>query len=271
MLKHNNNKTSKKPESPPSHKSVTNKRARMKCQRRKTVLTASKLVSDGQGVIDWECTVEGSNLRRAGPTSRDHRGQRAHGREWEPMGVEGPGGDGRAGRRTSWTPGATCGQGRPGSTRLRAAPLTSPPTFSGPRTRLRLRPERQSRTRRGGRFLSDPAGEMDLAPVAGAGSRAGNEELTSQPARPRLAPVRRRSCASGWKASLPRSAPSRPGPTHIAIAAPATTAKPGAGSSRTLGSRPRAAGEHAQSPRSQGCPARERYLRSTGPGPRPRP
>lgn len=114
MLKHNN-RTSKKPESPPSHKSVTNKRARMKCQRRKTVLTASKLVSDGQGVIDWGCTVEGSNLRRAGPTSRDHRGQRAHGREWEPMGVEGPGGDGGAGRRTGWTPGATCGQGRPGA------------------------------------------------------------------------------------------------------------------------------------------------------------
>lgn len=108
-------------------------------------------------------------------------------------------------------------------------------------------------------------------PGRGAGSRAGSEQLTSQPARPRLAPVQRRSCASGWKASLPRSAPSRPGPAHIAIAAPATTAKPGACSSRTLGSQPRAAGEHAQSPRSQGCPAGERYLRSTGPGPRPRP
>lgn len=185
-------------------------------------------------------------------------GRRARRRRWS-------GAENRLDTRRDVRPGPA------GSTRLRAAPLTSPPTFSGPRTRLRLRPERQSRTRRGGRFLSDPAGEMDLAPVAGAGSRAGSEELTSQPARPRLAPVRRRSCASGWKASLPRSAPSRPGPTHIAIAAPATTAKPGAGSSRTLGSRPRAAGEHAQSPRSQGCPARERYLRSTGPGPRPRP
>lgn len=60
-------------------------------------------------------------------------------------------------------------QGPAGGTRLRAAPLASPPTFSGPRTRLRLRPGRQRQTRRGGHFLSGPAGEMDLARVAGPG------------------------------------------------------------------------------------------------------
>lgn len=97
---------------------------------------------------------------------------------------------------------------------------------AGPRSRLRppgsgLRPGRESRTRRGGRFLSGP-GKEGPGPGRAPAVRGG---LTSRPARPRLASVRwRRSSASSWKASLPRSAPSRPGPTHIAIAANATAA-----------------------------------------------
>lgn len=80
----------------------------------------------------------------------------------------------RARRRWSGTEsgldtGCDVRQGPAESTRLRAAPLASPPTFSRPRTRLRLRPGRQRRTRRGGRFLFGPSGKMDLARVAGPG------------------------------------------------------------------------------------------------------
>lgn len=55
-------------------------------------------------------------------------------------------------------------EGPAGSTRQRAAPLASLPTFSGPRTRLRppgsrLTPGRERRTRPGGRFRSGPGGE----------------------------------------------------------------------------------------------------------------
>lgn len=120
-----NNKMSKKPQSPPSYKSGTNKRAGMMCKG-KIVLTARKLVSGGQEDSDWGCTVGGRNQRRAGRTSRDARAP-----------VEAN--EGRRVRQPRWSraesgldPARDLRQGPAGSTRLRAAPLASPPTFSGP-------------------------------------------------------------------------------------------------------------------------------------------
>lgn len=132
----------------------------------KIVLTARKLVSGGQEGSDWGCTVKGSTQRGAGPTSRDHRGQRARGRGWKRMRVERPGGHDGAERRVGWTPRATCGRGQPGAPACAPRPSRPRRPSAGPRTRLRLRPGRRRRARRGGRFLSGPAGEMDLARVA---------------------------------------------------------------------------------------------------------
>lgn len=89
----------------------------MKYQRRKTVPTLRKLVSDGREVSTEDAQSKGSKSRKAGPTTRDHRGQRAR-----RSGGQGEANEGRGTRRrrrsgttAGWTAGARCGQGRLGA------------------------------------------------------------------------------------------------------------------------------------------------------------
>ncbi|XP_077875918.1 uncharacterized protein LOC144366162 [Ictidomys tridecemlineatus] len=90
------------------------------------------------------------------------------------------------------------------------------------------RPERARRGRReGGRFLPGPWERGTEGGVVSVGSdrTRSREGLTSQPSPPLLSSVGWKSSVSSWKkTSLPGSAPFRPGPTHNAIAATATTA-----------------------------------------------
>lgn len=170
MLKRNKNQNQQKAKKPTlSHKSVTNKRARMMCQKEENSANSEKtgqrqprggrlgMHSRGKQPAQSWTDIEGppgpkgTRVRLEANEGRRARRRRRSGTESEP--------DTRRDVR----------QGPAGSTRLRAAPLASQPTFSGPRTGLRLRPGRQRRTRRGGRFLSGPAGETDLARVAGPG------------------------------------------------------------------------------------------------------
>lgn len=134
MLRYKN-KTSKKPPptTPPYHKLITNKSARMKYQRRKTVPTLRKLVSDGREVSTGDAQSRGAN-RAKQDRQRGTTGAKGHA---EAAG-RGRGSQGQAERNDGGLDsGREVREGPAGSTRLRAAPLASPPTFSGPRTRLR--------------------------------------------------------------------------------------------------------------------------------------
>lgn len=162
-------------------------------------------------------------------------------------------------------------QGPAGSTRLRAAPLASPPTFSGPRTRLRLRPGRQRRTRRGGCFLSGPAGERWTWP----GSR-GRESRGQRGAHLSTRAASAGACATeelcvrlvGVLTQVRTIPPRARSHGHRS-----TRNHRKAKSRFVTGARlPALSRRRACAVASvQGNPAAERYLRSTGPDPRPRP
>lgn len=143
---------------------------------------------------------------------------------------------------------------------------------AGPRSRLRppgsgLRPGRESRTRRGGRFLSGPGKE---GPGPGRAPAVRGAHLSTRAASARVCAMEEELCVQleGVLTQVSTIPPRAHSHRHRSKR---NRRKPGVGSSPALGSRPCAAGEHAQSPRSTGSTAGERYLRSTGPGPRPRP
>lgn len=109
----------------------------MKYQRRKTVLTVRKLVSDGQEVSTGDAQTREAN-RAEQDRHRGTTGARGHaGAGGKRTRVEGAGRRRRSGAEGGLDTGRDVREGPTGSTRLRAAPLASPPTFSGPRTRLR--------------------------------------------------------------------------------------------------------------------------------------
>lgn len=230
MLKRNNKKTSKKPKSPPSHKSVTNKRARMMCPRRKIVPTARNLVSDSQRGLRLGMHSRGKQPAQSWTDIEGPPGAKGHASAVGSEANEARRGQAatkeRGGERTGHRARRVARAG-PEHPLTRRAPRV-PADLQRPRTRLRRRPGCQSRTRRGGRFPSGPAGEMDLARVAGPGVvRAAR----GSPLNP---------CGLGWRlcdggALRPAGRRPYPGPHHpapgpahtAAIAAPATTAKPG--------------------------------------------
>lgn len=241
----------------------------MKYQRRKTVPTLRKLVSDGREVSTEDAQSKGSKSRKAGPTTRDHRGQRAR-----RSGGRGEADEGRGTRRQrrSGTTAGRAGWEHPAACRAPRVPADlqraqNPAPTAG---HHRLRPGQGSRTRRRGRFLSGPGAERP-EPGRGVGSRAGQwgAHLSSRAASARACAVEE-FCVR-LEGVLPQVSTIPPGAHSHRHRSRRNHHKPGLGSSRALGSRPSAAGEHAQSPRSRGSAAGERYLRSTGPGPRPRP
>ncbi|CAD7678016.1 unnamed protein product [Nyctereutes procyonoides] len=107
---------------------------------------------------------------------------------------------------------------------------------------------------------------------AGPGAQGDGEDperLTFRPARPPPPPVGPRSSLSCWnKTALPGSAPSRPGPPHIAIAATATTAAEEPVRHRGSATGPKRPASMRSRPSPKGTPASRRYLRSTGLRPR---
>lgn len=180
MLRHKN-KTSKKPPptTPPSHKLITNKSARMKYQRRKTVPTLRKLVSDGREVSTGDAQSRGANRakqdRQRGTTgAKGHAGAGGGGKRTR---VAGPGGEDGAERRRAGQPARGAGRAsweHPAACRAPRVPADlqraqDPAPTAGQR---RLRPGQGSRTRRRGRFLSGPGAEGP-EPGRGVESRAG--------------------------------------------------------------------------------------------------
>lgn len=89
--------------------------------------------------------------------------------------------------------------------------------------------------------------------------------LTFRRVRPPPLLVGRRNSLSCWKkTALPGSAPSRPGPPHIAIAATATTAAEEPVRHRRSATGPPRPVSMRSRPSLEGFPASQRYLRSTG-------
>ncbi|MEJ1285204.1 hypothetical protein NN561_016195 [Cricetulus griseus] len=230
--------------------------------------------------IHWGCTDEGSKSRRAGPTPRDHRGQRAR---WS----RGKANEGRRGRAAKTQRGggraghrARCAGGadweHPAARRAPRVPADLQRAQDpAPTAGSRLRPGRESRTRRRGRrFLSGPGQEGTRS--GSQGREARGAARGDSPLHPRG--LRSRLCVGGVR--RPAGRRPYPGQHHPApgpLTSPSQQPQPPQARSQSvrhgvLGSRPSAAaGEHAQSPRSRRSAAGERYLRSTGPGPRPRP
>lgn len=268
MLKRNNKKTSKKPKSPPSHKSVTNKRARMMCPRRKIVPTARNLVSDSQRGLRLGMHSRGKQPAQSWTDIEGPPGAKGH--------ASAAGSEANEARRGQAESGLDTGhdgwRGPDRSTRLRAAPLASPPTFSGPE------PDsdggRGARAGRGEEAASRPAprgrwtwpGSRGRESCGQRGAHLSTRAASAGVCATEELCVRLVGVLTQVRTIPPRGRLTPPPSQH-----PQPPQSPGAGSSLALGSRPRAAGEHAQSPRSRGNPAGDRYLRSTGPGPRPRP
>eukprot|EP00071_Canis_lupus_P047910 XP_022281467.1 basic proline-rich protein-like [Canis lupus familiaris] len=130
--------------------------------------------------------------------------------------------------------------------------------------------ERASGGRRRRPLPAGPVGKREGSRVSGAqGDGEDPERLTFRPARPPPPPVGPRSSLSCWnKTALPGSAPSRPGPPHIAIAATATTAAEEPVRHRGSATGPKRPASMRSRPSPKGTPAGRRYLRSTGLRPR---
>ncbi|XP_029799042.1 collagen alpha-1(I) chain-like [Suricata suricatta] len=139
-------------------------------------------------------------------------------------------------------------QGAPGERRGSSPPgghsaQPSPPTFSGPGAGLR----------------PGAAGEPE---------RRRRQRLTFRRAWPPPPPVGPRSLLScRKKTALPGSAPSRPGPPHIAIAPTATSATEKPVRHRRSATGPPRPVSMRSRPSPEGSPASQRYLRSTEPDP----
>lgn len=132
---------------------------------------------------------------------------------------------------------------------------------------------------RGGRAADEEEAASFLAPgkegrregswVSGVGGARGDSKgVTSRLGRPLPPPVGRRSSLSSWKkTALPGSAPSRPGPPHIAITATANTATAEPVRHRGSATGPARPASMRSRPSPEGVRASRLYLRSTGPWP----